>query len=48
MGQVEKGELKAMAIKYMWFSRCLELSIGRLVYYSQLLVLAYLVIRSAR
>ena len=28
-----------MAIKSMWFPRCLELFIGRLVYYSQLLVL---------
>ena len=36
-----------MAIKSMWFPRCLELFIGRLVYYSQLLVLAYPDIRSA-
>ena len=47
-GKSRIGELKAMAIKSVWFPRCLELFIGRLVYYSQLLVLAYLDIRSAR
>ena len=46
MGQVENRRVESHGYKVYVVPRCLELFIGRLVYYSHLLVLAYLDIRS--